>query len=106
MMVAPAKTEAKGEIVDKMMDQLRGLVKVHAVSEIPGDDPTALTSQISAELARGDVVAALATESKLPEAARAAAAPWVRDAQGLENAQSAARSLAETALERFADAKN
>jgi len=103
---APAKTEGKGEVVDEVMDKLRGLVKVHVVSEVPGDDPAALASQISAALARGDVAAALAIEAKLPEPARTAAAPWAADAHGLENATAAARTLAETALKRFAEAKS
>ena len=103
---SPANTGTKGVIVDQVMDKLRALVKVHTVGEIPGDDPAALASQISAALARGDVAAALAIEAKLPEAARSAAAGWAKDAAGMENATAAARSLAETALKRFADAKN
>jgi hypothetical protein len=103
---APAKTTGQGEIVEQVVDKLRGLVKVHAVGEVQGDDPAALASQISAALARGDVAAALATEAKLPQAARAAAAGWAKDAAGLESATAAARSLAETALKRFADAKS
>ena len=102
----PAKKPDNGSYTDVLWDEVKGLVKVHPAGEIKGDDPTAVTTQIQAALARGDVVAARAGYAKLPEKQRELAASWAKDLDGVLQAKAAAMSLIETSLSRLADQKN
>jgi len=102
----PAKKPDNGSYTDVLWDEVKGLVKVHPAGEIKGDDPTAVTTQIQAALARGDVVAARAGYAKLPEKQRELAATWAKDLDGVIAAKAAAMSLIETSLSRLANQKN
>jgi hypothetical protein len=105
-LAAPAKTAAHGDYADTLWDEMKGLVKVHPVGEVKGDDPAAVTSQISAALARGDLAAARAAFARLPEADRASASAWAKDADAVAAARTAALSLIETSLSHLGDQKN
>jgi hypothetical protein len=62
------------------------------------DDPSSVIALINAAAARGDVAAALADITKLPDAPRALAGDWVKKAQVREAAIAASRRIAADAL--------
>ena len=105
-MLAAVTPESTGGPMDKLLDHMRKLVRVHAVGEVPGEEPDALVSQIEAALGRGQVAAAMGAYARLPEAARKASADWAKTAEGRAGADAAARLLRENAIARLAAAKN
>lgn len=105
-LVASEKPAAQGNAADGLWDEVKGLVKVHPVGEVKGDDPAALVTQVSAALSRADLAAARAAFAKLPEGERAASASWSKDLDGAADARAAALSLIETPLSRFTAQKN
>lgn len=105
--VAAAATPAQtGGVMDRLLDHLRQLVRVHKVGEAVGDDPEGLTAHIAAALARGDLAAAYEAYGRLPEAARQAAGDWGKLAQGRQAAGEAALALRADAVGRLAAAKD
>ncbi len=92
--------------MDKLIDHMRRLVRVHAVGEVAGEAPDALVSQIQAALARGEVAAAMGVYGRLPEAARKVSADWAKTAEARAQADAAARTLRENAIAHLAAAKN
>jgi len=92
-------------VVDRLLEHMRKLVRVRPVGEASGASPEALVTQIEAALRRGQVGAAMAAYSKLPQAARDASAAWAKSANGRAAADAAARSLREAAIAGLA-AKN
>jgi hypothetical protein len=97
--VAPVET---GGVADKFLAHLRGLIQIHRVGEVAGDDPAALASQIAASLQRGDLDGALAAYGKLPAAARQAASGWAAEAQRKQAAVAAVQAVRESAVTRLA----
>jgi hypothetical protein len=63
-----------------------------------GDDPASLVARINVAAADGNVAAALAEIAKLPDAARALTAGWVKKAQAREAALAASQRIAAGAL--------
>jgi hypothetical protein len=62
------------------------------------DDASSAIARLHAEAARGDIGAALADIPRLPEAARALAASWVKKAEAREQAIAASNRIAADAL--------
>ncbi len=105
--VAAAATPAEeGGVMDRLIDHMRKLVRVHNVGEPSVDDPEALTSRIAAALARGDLAAALEAYRRLPEPAQRAAADWAKAAEARQGAGEAALALRADAVSRLAAAKH
>jgi len=104
-MLAAVTPESTGGAMDKLLDHMRKLVRVHAVGEVPGEEPDALVSQIEAALGRGQVATAMSAYARLPEAARKPSAEWAKAAEARAGADSAARLLRENAIARLAAAK-
>jgi hypothetical protein len=92
--VAPSENSFLG----RLQANAEKLVRVSPVDAPPGDDPGAIVARIDVDARRSDVAAALAEIARLPEAARALAAPWVKKAEAREAAIAASRRLAADAL--------
>ena len=104
--VAAAATPAEtGGALDRLLAHLRGLVRVHVLSESAGDSPEAIVSRIEAECRRGDIAGALAVFDKLPAAARQAAGDWPVKARARQAADAALQSIREAAVGRLAGAR-
>ena len=101
VLAATTTAPAQGGVVDRFLNHMRGLVQVRDLNETPGDDPSALVSQIETESRRGDVGAALAAYAKLPAPARAAAADWAAEAGARQAANAAIQSIRDAAIERL-----
>jgi hypothetical protein len=97
-----AANDAQGDMVDRFLGHMRGLVRVHKLDETAGDDPEALISQIEAALRRGDIGGALADFAKLPPAARKTAGDWQALAGERQAADAALQSIREAAVGRLA----
>jgi hypothetical protein len=67
-----------------------------------GDDPAALIARLNADIARGDIEAALAEIAKLPDEARALAEPWANKAGARRVALAESRHIAGEALAALA----
>jgi hypothetical protein len=105
-LVAADNPDTGDGVMDRMLDHMRKLVRVRAVGEVAGDDPSALVSQIEAALGRGQAASALGIYVRLPEPARKAGADWAKTADARIAADAAARSLRENAIGRLAAARN
>jgi hypothetical protein len=103
---APAAPAASAGVMDRLVDNMRNLVRVHKVGETVGDDPGALAPRIAAALARGDLAAALEAYQRLPEAARQAGGDWLKVAQARLDAAAAAQALRAEAVDRLAAANH
>ena len=97
-----AANDAQGDMVDRFLGHMRGLVRVHKLDETAGDDPEAIISQIEAALRRDDVGGALADFAKLPPAARKTAGDWQALAGERQAADAALQSIREAAVGRLA----
>ncbi|MBV8473870.1 MAG: hypothetical protein JO234_10675, partial [Hyphomicrobiales bacterium] len=95
----------EGGVVDRLLDHMSKLVKVHKVGDPAAADPDSLTSRIIAALAHGDIAAALEAYRRLPPAAQHAAADWAETAEAREKAAEAALALRAAAVDRLAAAK-
>ncbi len=93
--VKPAET---GSAFDRFAANARALVQVRRVGEVQGDDPAALVSQVDAALEAGDVPAALAAWSKLPQAGQDASRDWAAAARGRVDALEAAQDVVARAI--------
>ena len=106
ILAAAHPESSQGTAVDKVLENMRKLVRVHPVGEAVGEDADAVVSQVEAALARGQVSAAVGAFAKLPDAARAAAADWVKSAQARAGVDAAAKALRDGAIARLDAAKN
>ncbi len=106
--VAAAAPPSHGGAVERLLDHMRGLVRVHKVGGEAGrgDDAEAVAQRLSAALGHGDLRAALAAYGHLPEPARQASQEWVKTAEAREAADAAAQSLRADAIGRLAAVKN
>ncbi len=74
------------------------LVRIRPLDEVAGSDPAAIVARIEVKAARADLAGALAELAKLPDAARAPAEAWIKQAQARAAAIDASRKLAADAL--------
>ncbi len=102
--VAAAAPPSHGGAVERLLDHMRGLVRVHKVGGEAGGggDPEAVAQRISAALAHGDLRAALEAYGHLPGPARQASQEWVKTAEARAAADAAAQSLRADAIGRLA----
>ena len=70
------------------------------------DDADSNVAAVGAALAQGDVAGALAAFAKLPEAARAAGADWLKAASARQGAATALAAIRADALGRLAAGKD
>ncbi|MCW1918969.1 hypothetical protein NX862_09390 [Rhodobacter sp. KR11] len=80
---------------DRVKNFLRATTGARALTPQEGTDPDAVLSRAEAALARGDLTAALAEVSALPEAGQAAMADWRAQAQLRLDAEAALAALGE-----------
>jgi len=92
---------------DRLLDHMRALVRVRRVGEAAGGDEfDPPIAQVGAAVERGDLAAALAAFGQLPEASRAAGAPWADAAKARAAAAKAASALRADAIGGLAAAKD
>lgn len=99
--VAPKES---GGVIDRLMSNMSRVVKITPVGATPGDDPAALLSQIAAALDRGEIGAAMALWSRLPEPARKASQDWAAAARARLAADAAAQDILNDAMAKLAAA--
>ncbi len=102
---AAGRSAPSGGVVDRLLGEVQGLVKVRKVGESPGEDVDFDASRIAAALASGDLAGAIAAAESLPEAPRAAAADWTKAARARLEATKAADALAERSIADLGAAK-
>jgi len=73
---AAAPTDPEAGLVDRLMSSALSVVKVRKVGDVEGDSAEAIVARAEARLANGDLDAAVAEWSALPEASRAATAEY------------------------------
>jgi hypothetical protein len=98
MLAAVAPSGGDGGLIDRLQQSAGRLVRIRPVNDTPGDDPVTVIGRIEAKAARGDIDAALAEFPRLPEAARAPAAAWIRKAETRRAALDIAGRLAHDAV--------
>ena len=100
--VVPAMLSAVAPHGDGVLDRLQTsaerLVRIRPINEQPGDDPLTVIGRIEAKAGRGDIDGTLPEFAKLPEAARAPAAAWIRKAEARRAALDIAGRLAHDAF--------
>jgi hypothetical protein len=102
MSAATAPASQDGGILGRLQANAERLVRVHPVGDTPGDDPAAALARAGAKAHRGDIAGALAEVEKLPPAAQAPAADWIKAAKARTAALDAARQLAANSLTALA----
>ncbi len=98
LLQASGATPSEGSFLGRLQANAQKLVRVSPIDAPPGDDPAAVVARINVAAARGDVAAAVAEISRLPDAARSLAAMWVKKAEAREAAIAASRNIAAAAL--------
>jgi hypothetical protein len=102
MSAAAAPPSQAGGILGRLQANAERLVRVHPVGDTPGDDPAAALARAGTKAHRGDIAGALAEVEKLPPAAQAPAADWIKAAKARTAAVEAARQLAANSLTALA----
>ncbi len=103
-LLTPSLLQASGaapresSFLGKLEAHVQKLVRITPIEAPAGDDPSSVIARINIDAARGDIAAALAGIARLPEAARALAASWVKKAEAREAAIAASRRIAADAL--------
>jgi hypothetical protein len=98
MLAAVAPTTAGDGLLDRLQHSAERLVRIRPINEQPGDDPITVIGRIEAKAGRHDIDGALPEFAKLPEAARAPAAAWIRKAEARRAALDIAGRLAHDAF--------
>ena len=88
----------EGSLLARMEMSAQRLVRVTPTDAPQGDDAAAIIARINATATRGDAAAALAEVGKLPEPARAVAAPWAKKVAAREAAIATSRRIAADAV--------
>jgi hypothetical protein len=88
----------EGSLLGRLELSAQQLVRISPLDAPQGDDPAAVIARSNAAAARGDTAAALADLARLPEPARALAAPWSKEVEAREAAIAASRRVAADAL--------
>jgi hypothetical protein len=84
----------EGGFLERLQANAGKLVRIRPVDAPPGDDASAVLARIELEAARNDIGGALNDLGKLPDAARAPAQAWIRQANERQAALTAARAYA------------
>jgi hypothetical protein len=102
--LAPALIEAvepkqtQSTFLDRIEVNAQRLVRSTPLDAPAGDDPRSVAMRISFDASHGDIDAALADIAKLPDTAKAIAAPWVQKTQARNAAIAASLKLTANAL--------
>jgi len=96
-------TPGDGSLLGRLQSHMQKLVRVTPVDATAspgatGGDPGSTIARIDAAAARGDIDAARAEIARLPDAARAQLAGWVKKAEARDAALAACRHIAADAL--------
>ncbi len=92
--------EAAGAL-DRLVEGARSLVSVRPAHPTAGSDPTAIVTRIRGALAVGDIKAALAEWSVLPDTMKSATKAWADSAHAWQTADDLVASLRADALARI-----
>ena len=103
--LSAGRPPAGTSVLDRLAAGAKSLIEVRQVGTSAGEDPAAVASRIDAALDRGDVAAALAEWSKLPEAGRSLSQGWADAAHSRLDAATAAQDLLSRAIATLAKAK-
>jgi len=87
-----------GGFLERLQINAQRLVRVRPADEVPGSDPAAVLSRAEARAAEGNLSAAIAELSALPEDVRAPAKNWIARAQARQRALETAREFATGAV--------
>jgi hypothetical protein len=98
MSTAAAPASHDGGVLGRLQANAERLVRVRPVGDTPGDDPAAALARAGAKAHRGDIAGTLAEVERLPAAAQAPAADWIKTAKARNAALEAARQLAANSL--------
>jgi hypothetical protein len=90
--------QAQNTFLDRIEVNAQRLVRITPVDAPVGDDPRSVVARINVDAAHGDIDAAIADIAKLPDVAKAIAAPWVQKAQARGAAIGASLALTINAL--------
>jgi hypothetical protein len=90
---AGAATHRPDGFVARIEASAARLVRIRRVGEPSGNEPSAVLARLDAALARDNIDAAAAELGKLPNDARAAAAPWLKTFSERQAALAASRKL-------------
>ena len=96
ILAASRATDANANILQRAWTSLSGLVQVRPVGPVAGDDPGAIVSRMSDDVAKGNLAAALAERRSLPQAGQDASADWA--------AKAGDRDVLDRAVDRIAEA--
>jgi hypothetical protein len=96
ILAASRATDANANILQRAWTNLSGLVQVRPVGPVAGDDPGAIVSRMSDDVAKGNFAAALAERRSLPQAGQDASADWA--------AKAGDRDVLDRAVDRIAEA--
>jgi hypothetical protein len=102
MLKAAGNAPPQGGVLDRLQASAARLVRVRPIEEAAGDEPSAAIARAELEASRGDIPGALADLDKLPDAARAPAADWIKAAKSRLAAVDAVKKLATIALDALA----
>ena len=102
MLKAAGNAPPQGGVLDRLQASAARLVRVRPIEEAAGDEPSAAIARAELEASRGDIPGALADLDKLPDAARAPAAGWIKAAKSRLAAVDAVKKLATIALDALA----
>lgn len=80
------------------------VVSVRPVGSVPGDAPSAIVARMDDELGRDELSSALADWQRLPDASRAVSKALAERIRLRQDAQGAARAIAEGAIKAMAAA--
>ena len=83
-----------GGFLDRLQANAGKLVRIRPLDAPPGDDASALLARVELAAAHADIAAALSDLGKLPDATRALAQDWIRQANARQAALAAARHFA------------
>jgi hypothetical protein len=96
------ETPAQGGFIERLQFNAQRLVRIRPVDETPGDDPKAIIARIEIRAAHADITGAIAELTKLPEALRTPAQPWIKKATARAAALVASRRVTAEALAALA----
>ncbi len=90
--------DTDNSFLGKLYSNATKLVEVRKIGDGQGDTPVAVVARAEAMLARGELAAAVSETGKLPSAAKAEAASWLRTANERLAAEAAVRKALDAAL--------
>jgi hypothetical protein len=108
MLVANSKPASPPQenVFARLIDHASGLVRVHKIGDLSGDDLPARIARVQAALARDETDAALQEWAKFPDAAKTASAAWAESAKGRLASLAAAKAIVTEAMANLTKVKS